>query len=277
MTLGTIRFTSLWALVLLLGLLSACGPLPVHRPAGDGAPAASVDFSRIPDAVPRWEPYSKSGNPPSYEVLGKRYNVMANGDGYLERGEASWYGTKFQGRATSSGEPFDLYTVTAAHKTLPLPTYAEVTNLDNGRRIIVKINDRGPFSDERLLDLSYAAAGKLGMLGKGVARVEVRAITTNPVVLARATSPQQPIPAETAPGNGIYLQVASFSERENLQRVLARLLDARIDQVLVQQDSSKTGTILYRLRIGPLPDRSQAEQLVTRLNALGFEQTYIVD
>lgn len=271
------RVNLLWALLLMLWLLSACGPLPVHRPATDGAPAASVDFSRIPDAVPRWEPYGKSGNPPSYEVYGKRYNVMASGEGYLERGQASWYGTKFHGRATSSGEPYDLYAMTAAHKTLPLPTYAEVTNLENGRRIVVRINDRGPFNDERLLDLSYAAAGKLGILGKGVGRVEVRSITTNPAVLARAVSPPPPAGVVVAPLSGIYLQVASFGDRENLQRGLTRLLDAKIDQVLVQQDSSKTGTILYRLRIGPLPDRGQAEQLVTRLNALGFEQTYIVD
>ena len=128
------------------------------------------------DAVPRAEPLARYGNHSPYEVFGKKYHVLPSSDGYHEQGVASWYGSKFHGRRTSSGEPYDMHLATAAHKSLPLPTYAEVTNLDNGKKVIVKINDRGPFKDDRLIDMSYGAALRLGMTGTGTARVDVRVI-----------------------------------------------------------------------------------------------------
>jgi rare lipoprotein A len=133
-------------------------------------------MASIPDAVPVQEERSRYGNPPEYEVLGRTYRVLATSRGYEAEGMASWYGPDFQGRRTSSGDPYDMYAMTAAHTSLPLPTYVEVTNLENGRRVVVRVNDRGPFHADRIIDLSYVAAWKLGMVGRGTARVRVRAL-----------------------------------------------------------------------------------------------------
>lgn len=142
----------------------------------DGPPPFDVDVSKIPDAVPKSERVSKYGNKPVYNVFGKNYHVMSSSKNYEEQGIASWYGTKFHARHTSNGERYDMLGMTAAHKTLPLPTYVQVTNLSNGKKVIVKVNDRGPFEGNRIIDLSYVAAKKLGMLGHGTARVDIKAI-----------------------------------------------------------------------------------------------------
>ncbi|MFI4969699.1 MAG: septal ring lytic transglycosylase RlpA family protein, partial [Lysobacterales bacterium] len=148
-----------------------------YRQNDDNGPAAPpIDVSRIPEPVPRNEPRSRYGNKDSYSVLGQTYHVLADPRGYDERGIASWYGNKFHGYMTSSFEPYDMYAFSAAHKTLPLPSYARVTNLDNGKSVIVRINDRGPFHENRIIDLSYAAAVKIGVWPKGTGLVEVRAI-----------------------------------------------------------------------------------------------------
>jgi rare lipoprotein A len=133
-------------------------------------------LSSIPDAVPVQEERSRYGNPPEYEVFGRTYRVLNTSSGYEAEGLASWYGPDFQGRRTSSGDPYDMYAMTAAHPSLPLPTYVEVTNLGNGRTVVVRVNDRGPFHGDRIIDLSYVAAWKLGMIGHGTARVRVRAL-----------------------------------------------------------------------------------------------------
>ena len=151
--------------------IAGCGVI-VER---DG-PGRTLSPNNIKDAVPRKEPRSKYGNPESYVVMGKRYYTLKTARGYSERGVASWYGKKFHGRKTSSGEIYDMYKMTAAHKGLPLPTYVQVRNLDNGRTAVVKVNDRGPFHDNRIIDLSYAAALKLDVADKGTAFVEVRAL-----------------------------------------------------------------------------------------------------
>ncbi len=140
----------------------------------------------IPDAVPRVEPRSARGNPVAYEVFGKRYFILATADGYRERGVASWYGPTFHARPTSSGEPYDMYAMTAAHKTLPIPAYVRVTNLSNGRSVVVRVNDRGPFVDNRIIDLSYTAAHKLDMTRAGTAFVEVEVITPGTLAASRA-------------------------------------------------------------------------------------------
>lgn len=160
--------------LLLVGLLGGCA-------SGGGtqtvvAASGGSDGAEIPDAVPRVEPLSRSGNPASYHVRGKRYFTKKTSAGHVERGLASWYGKQFHGRKTSSGERYDMYGMTAAHKTLPLPTYVQVTNVENGRTAVVKVNDRGPFHGPRVIDLSYSAAKKLGVIQKGTAMVEVRAI-----------------------------------------------------------------------------------------------------
>ncbi len=155
----------------LIALLSGCA-----GSGGKDGPGDWSEFANAPDAVPKVEPKSKYGNPASYVVFGKRYKTKTNSAGHVERGVASWYGKKFHGRKTSSGERYDMYAMTAAHKSLPLPTYAKVTNLENGRTAVVRINDRGPFHGDRVIDLSYTAARKLGVVSKGTAVVEVRAI-----------------------------------------------------------------------------------------------------
>src|ERR1022692_2851760 len=168
------------------------GPQPPARPQALPPPtpnfpplAPPIAPEAVPDAVPRVEARSRSGNPPFYEVFGKRYYVMPSSIGYVERGVASWYGPGFHEVRTSAGEPYDMYAMTAAHKTLPLPAYVRVINLQNGRSIVVRVNDRGPFVGNRIIDLSYTAAAKLDMLRNGTALVEVRAIdpsTPLPVV-----------------------------------------------------------------------------------------------
>jgi rare lipoprotein A len=158
-----------------------------------GVPPPPPDVLLIPDAVPHWEPRSRYGNPRSYDVLGQRYYVSVSSDGYVERGVASWYGPGFHAVRTSIGESYDMYAMTAAHKTLPLPTYVRVTNLENGRTVVVRVNDRGPFVSNRIIDLSYTAAAKLDMLRKGTAMVEVRAIDLTDVV----SSPMAPVTVDS--------------------------------------------------------------------------------
>lgn len=166
---SSIGLLLLLLLLLLLGLLYGCSGT------GNKEPVPSA----IPDAVPRVEPRSKYGNPKSYVVWGKRYYTKTSSKDHVERGVASWYGKKFHGRRTSNRERYDMYAMTAAHKSLPLPTYARVTNLTNGRSAVVRINDRGPFHGNRIIDLSYSAARKLGMVAKGTAMVEVRTIDSS--------------------------------------------------------------------------------------------------
>jgi rare lipoprotein A len=167
--------------------------------------------------VPRPEPRSAHGNPPFYDVLGHRYFVLASADGYTERGVASWYGPSFHGGNTSSGESYNMYGMTAAHKTLPLPTYARVTNLRNGKSVVVRINDRGPFVANRLIDLSYTAAAKLDMLREGTTLVEVR--TTTP------GAPDELTRSAATPPPALYVQAGAF-DADNAQRPLARLQGA---------------------------------------------------
>jgi len=149
-------------------------PVTTIQPPPVAPPPAGL--GGVPDAVPRVEPRSRNGNPPFYEVFGKRYYVLSSSSGYWERGVASWYGPGFHKERTSTGEPYDMYGMTAAHKTLPLPAYLRVTNLQNGRSIVVRVNDRGPFVGNRIIDLSYTAAAKLDMLRNGTAMVELRSI-----------------------------------------------------------------------------------------------------
>ena len=143
----------------------------------DTAPEGNFDFSKVPDAKPVWEPLSPQGNASPYKVNGKRYRVMKSAKGYVEEGVSSWYGLKFHGELTSNGEVYNMYEMSAAHKTLPLPTYLKVTNLDNAKSIVVRVNDRGPFHSDRIIDLSFAAANRLEFADKGTARVRLEAIT----------------------------------------------------------------------------------------------------
>jgi len=161
---------------LVLGTLSGCTLVGVGSPGPSLTSADGINFDEIPDAIPQAEFKSRSGNPETYVIEGVTYRVMDTSDGYREEGIASWYGGYFHGRRTSSGDVYDMYLMTAAHTSLPLPTYVRVTNLDNGRSVVLRVNDRGPFVDDRIIDLSFAAATKLGMADQGTAEVEVVAL-----------------------------------------------------------------------------------------------------
>ena len=235
-------------------------PPPAPTPPAN-VPAPPAGVNAVPNAVPRVEPRSAHGNPPFYDVLGQRYYVLASADGYLERGVASWYGPTFHGGNTSSGEPYDMYAMTAAHKTLPLPCYARVTNLRNGRSVVVRINDRGPFVANRLIDLSYTAASRLDMLREGTTLVEVRTLSPQvPDELARTSA--QPPPA-------LYVQAGAFADQQNAQRLLERLQAAGLERAFIALPL-QTGARLYRVRLGPIDSVAQFDELTARLAALGI-------
>lgn len=258
-------------------LLSACS---ITEPR-DSGPSRPVDVSDVPDAVPRHEPRTRAGNPPTYVVLGKRYTLMNSSKGYKERGIASWYGNKFHGRKTSNGEIYDMYAMTAAHKTLPIPSYLEVTNLKNGKKVIVRVNDRGPFHENRIIDLSYAAASKLGIAQAGTGQVEIRAIEPGePATAPRTAAANTPsVPASTAgkpAAKGIlYLQLGSFIRRDNAESLLARLLLNNVPgaQVLA---STVDRQDIYRVRIGPLSSVEEADRLAARIDRMGMGVPAIV-
>ena len=262
------------ALVLLFAaaLLGACAGTPRHKapapqpqevpppPPASAAPGVPPNIAAVPDAVPHFELRSKRGNPPFYDVQGKRYFVLATADGYVERGVASWYGPTFHGVSTSMGESYDMYGMTAAHKTLPLPAYARVTNLKNGRSCVGRINDRGPFVANRIIDLSYTAAAKLDMLREGTTLVEVRAITpAAPDTLTRS--------AELPPPE-LWMQAGAFADAGNAQRLSTKLRSAGLPGVTVLSPIAGSQR-LYRVRVGPVTSVAQFDELSERLHALG--------
>ncbi len=260
-------------------LLAACGEIPpfgsTTRGVQDSGPAHPVDLSHVADAIPRREPRSRYGNPQSYTVAGRTYRVMADGRGFVEEGIASWYGRKFHGRRTSSGEPYDMYAMTAAHKTLPLPTYVEVRNLDNGRRAIVRVNDRGPFKPDRIIDLSYAAASRLGLTETGTARVRIRAI--DPAAPPRlASPPQAPSDPSDKEASTLHLQVGAFRRLENARRIKARIASLPGLDAIDWHLDEDAGQALYRVRTGPVTDEQMARRLVHTLNEAGFDQVRLV-
>lgn len=311
----------------------------------DSAPDAIPDIDAIPEPEVRDEPRSRVGNR-SYAVLGKRYQIRDSAEGYVEEGMASYYGKKFHGRLTSNHEVYDMYAFSAAHKSLPLPSYVRVTNMANGKSVVVRVNDRGPFHAGRVIDLSYAAATKLGFTKEGTARVEVRALTpdegrgagrsertarvspsspsepqrptvpdtsvsadeferwmqsqgirfaagkpgeakpgdtkpgdTKPVVAEPDKSPtagtlsSQPV-ANAQPGDGVLLQLASFSARDNAERAREALQAGGLDALRIDQ-ASVNGQPVWRLRIGPVP-ATRAQELSARAADLGFESAQIV-
>ncbi|MGD9599738.1 MAG: septal ring lytic transglycosylase RlpA family protein [Steroidobacteraceae bacterium] len=253
--------------------IAGCGTSPPKPgPSTTTAPAATPppprDIASIPDAVPRIEPRSLRGNPPFYEVFGKRYTVLPASEGYVERGVASWYGPGFHAAQTSTGEPYDMYAMTAAHKTLPLPCYARVTNLGNGRSVVVRVNDRGPFVGGRIIDLSYTAASKLDMLRAGTAFVEVEVLTPGtPAAVVPAPLAPAPLAAST-PGN-LYVQVGAFADAANARRLAGRLRTAGIGQVHVQEGAGADRT-WHRVRIGPVGSVADFDALSARLARLGI-------
>ncbi len=235
----------------------------------DSAPQHALDISNIPEPVPRAEPPSAYGNRSPYTVLGKSYRVRDRAEGYSERGLASWYGQKFHGRQTSSREVYDMCSFSAAHKTLPLPSYVRVTNLDNGRSAIVRVNDRGPFHEGRIIDLSYAAAVKLGVDRTGTARVEVEAIAVGPqrAATAPAAPAPSPLPAPATAGPQI-VQVGAYRDEANARRIAGQLLAAGVDEVQVESVRVHEGKV-WRVRVGPVPAPA-VEGVLGSIRALGL-------
>ncbi|MBB71903.1 MAG: septal ring lytic transglycosylase RlpA family lipoprotein [Legionellales bacterium] len=230
-----------------------------------------MDLEDLPDAVPKLEPHSHYGNPPHYTVLGKTYHVMKSSNGYDKRGIASWYGTKFHGHATSSGETYDMFAMTAANKTLPLPTYVQVTNLDNGKQVIVKVNDRGPFHEDRIIDLSYAAAFKLGMLEHGTAHVEVTAI--DPRLYQAPESTEAQTLAQEFTEQQLFLQVGVFDTQDSAEEYadeIRQLTDVPVDVAMIDANA------VYRVKIGPLVDEEESISLNQTLQASGLKSGFLV-
>ena len=276
-----------------------CAPTREHRdsdytPGGlyapgvaDGGPSVAIDVSGVREPVPRAEPRSRYGNRSPYTVLGKSYRVLDSAEGYHERGVASWYGTKFNGRATSSGELYDICVFSAAHKTLPLPSFVRVTNLDNGRSLVVRVNDRGPFHSGRVMDLSYAAAVRLGVDRTGTARVELQAIGADGSVASpggadSSDDPHVPPPrrVEPRPRDGVdesadsLVQVGSFGEKDNARRLKERLEDAGVDDVDIDH-AQAAGQDVWRVRVGPVPAR-ELQPLLQRLRQLGLPEPRVL-
>lgn len=278
----------------LAGCLSTRQAAPPPSTAAPLPPLASPPQAEsIPDAVPRYEPRSIYGNPPFYDVFGKRYYVLSSSADYVERGVASWYGPGFHKVRTSTGEPYDMYGMSAAHKTLPLPCYARVTNLQNGRSIVVRVNDRGPFVGNRIIDLSYTAAAKLDMLRNGTAMVEVRTLgpAAPPGAVPPAVPPATPRPAAagatpsavpaivpapvtSAPVTALFVQAGAFADPDNAEHLAQKLRDGGYGKVFVRDDVI-AGRRMYRVRIGPVPDVPNFDRIVAALDRAGVRGAHL--
>lgn len=272
-------------------LLAACAQTPRHQGAAlpkTSPPAATVlprnapDVNQIPDAVPRAEPRSAFGNPPYYTVGGRRYAVLPSASGYVERGVASWYGTEFHGLRTSTGESYDMFAMTAAHKTLPLPCYARVTNLSNGRSVVVRINDRGPFVANRIIDLSYSAAARLDMIRSGTAFVEVDVLNpaaptltasmpVNLPVVQAASVGVSSVPAMNAPPAATAASVAA-----PLAAPTSSATATPAPSTSAAPTSLATGnpTAALYIQVGAYARADNAAAVLRRLRAAGFDNVF---
>ncbi|MEQ9564672.1 MAG: septal ring lytic transglycosylase RlpA family protein [Pseudomonadales bacterium] len=275
-----------FGLIAVLVALSGCSSsLSTVISQKDGAPRTSVDARSLPDITPEPVMRTNAGNKSPYTVLGQTYEVLPSSHGFIQEGTASWYGRKFHGRPTSNGERFDMYGMTAAHKSLPIPTYVEVTNLDNGRKVVLRVNDRGPFLSERNIDLSWGAAAKLGFADLGTARVRVVALDPDDplATLAQHNAPQRPqsipevemIPPEFVLDEDSYYQVALMSQRQGANIMAAEVEAYTKFPVTIAEDFLDTKRH-YRVLIGPLMDRREANELGLVLELAGLSPGFIV-
>jgi len=239
-------------------------------------------LAAIGNAQPRVEIRTRRGNPPVYTVLGQTYQLLRSAAGYRERGVASWYGPDFHAKNTANGEAYDMYAMTAAHRTLPIPVFLKVTNLSNGKSVIVRVNDRGPFKHNRIIDLSYTAAMKLDMLRNGTALVEVEAVLPpgddgllpemTPAMAASAPrAPAVPRLAALATGGLLYAQVGAFGVEANALALRDRLTDGGVKNVLVAR-VKRDGKPLWRVRIGPIASVDDYDAVVDQLERLGIRE-----
>ena len=290
-----------WLIAMALVLLAGCAGAPeVDHSARytikqDRAPSGDFDASGLSDARPRFEAPRRAGNQSPYTVWGESYRVMGSNEGYVERGLASWYGEKFHGHTTSNGEIFDMYAMSAAHKSLRIPGYARVTSLENGRSVVVRVNDRGPFHDNRLIDLSYAAAKKLGFHNRGTARVEGAAITVEPDgTMTLAGEPFVPEGTQPAPvvqsidqlpaqnsnlarleQRSLFVQLGSFGNPETARTLQARAQGAVDNPVRVREIATDNGRF-HRVQVGPFDSEQAARQAQTVFESRGFGDTVVL-
>lgn len=226
--------------------------------------ALSMTAYAAPEVKPKSEPLSPYGNPPSYKVFGKQYHVVNTNKDFQQRGLASWYGPKFHGNRTSSGEIYDMFGVTAAHKSLPIPCYVRVTNLENGKNLIVKVNDRGPFHNDRIIDLSYTAAKKLGMIENGTARVQIDGI-----------APFQYLDSTSSDVDRFYLQIGAFDKQANATQY-AKKIEKITDHPVNVIAANFYGKNIYRVKIGPLYDELHGQLINKLLETAGLSHGTIV-
>lgn len=248
---------SIFILVLLTGCSSSGGRYSISNDVG---PEAPISLDHIEDAQPRYEPYSRGGNK-DYTLRGNRYQINKEPEGFTQSGKASWYGKKFHGHLTSNGEVYDMYSMTAAHKTLPIPSYVKVTNKDNNKSTIVRINDRGPFYQGRIIDLSYAAAYKLDVVQSGTANVELEYINTH-----EQNSKEIPKMTEL----NYVIQVAS-SNHEQRTRTLADKLGQKLSVISFVENTNDN----FRVILGPFQDEKTLQQVLKSVQAEGYPQAFI--
>jgi rare lipoprotein A len=229
--------------------------LPTVDSAPD-VPFTAEQISQLPDATPTEEPISKYGNASPYRVLGQTYTVLAKSKHFKQTGTASWYGKKFQGQRTSSGERFDMFQMTAAHKNLPIPCYARVTNQENGKSVIVKVNDRGPFHASRVMDVSWAAAAKLDMLGKGTAKISIEVVdAVGKTAIAQTT---RPVAAPIIDSTQFFVQVGAFGAKDNALSLQSKL--AAIVPMPIEISEATTPNTVHKVQVGPFSDVASAEK-----------------
>jgi len=268
---------ALWprlAMFSLVLLVASCAPTGRYHQRHDSAPSSPPPSIEMHDAVPGFEPYAPANLRP-YQVRGINYTPMSTGKGYSATGIASWYGQKFHGHLTSNGEIYDMYAMTAAHKTLPLPSFARITNLANGNQIVVRVNDSGPFHPERLVDLSYAAALKLGMLSTGVAKVKLDVIHVDEkgqmtVGNGPAIAPATIVSSEQDVRNKkLFIQVVALQDKNKIEQ-----LGTGLTALYQVPFHSPYENGIYRLQLGPLSDENVAGTLLKELQAKGYRSAY---
>lgn len=296
---------------MMVGVLTACSSTPTtssssssrYKLDNDRPPEEAVDVSSVAEPEPQFEPPSRGGNKSPYRVLGKSYHVLPTAVGFSEEGIASWYGSKFHGYHTSNGEIYDMYKFTAAHKHLPLPSYVRVTNLDNGRQVIVRVNDRGPFHDERIIDLSYAAASRLGVLQTGTARVRLENVMPSdpslpptslataapatvtpsaaqtsapmPMAVSAPIATASPAPAAATPVAGYYLQVGAYASELSAVKVQNEVSNL-VDSPVVLETRASSGTPVHRVRVGPFANPLEARRILGILQRSRFPDTLLI-
>tara|TARA_Y100001935_G_scaffold242853_1_gene233688 strand:- start:9948 stop:10751 length:804 start_codon:yes stop_codon:yes gene_type:complete len=263
------KISHYFIIIIFLISMVGCSAIKVNK-IRDSAPSGYPDLSHVPNATPKVEPIAKA-NQRSYKIFGKYYKPMKSSKGYSETGIASWYGKKFHGNKTANGEIYDMYAMTAAHKLLPLPTYVEIENLTNGKIIVVRVNDRGPFHGNRIIDLSYAAASKIGMLKKGTALVRVKAIDPNEATYIGEIKPLKDRIESEAYDKLMFIQLGAFQNPMNALNLQEAVRSKLNIHVFIESQDQK-----HRVKIGPIKSVTKKNKIVQSLIRMGIENTKIL-